>query len=259
MTTARSNLLNATFLAALCCGPACGQATQQTPAQMAESMVKADRAWSEKLNTGGAILTLVETARTNGRISFRLHAEGLPAGHVYSLLQWPITQRQPVVALPGVTMNAAGIAVCAGKPGTCGDASKPDDPIDLQTAPAQGEPLRFALVAQDDPNLRAAVKLVPIPNSGADRGCRVEAVRLTPHAELISVEASGFPANTEVNIIQNSEGEQQDGRRKTDETGKIVWAVLPVKAGSQSGSITIQVKASGCSPQVSVAWGTPPK
>ncbi len=264
MTTVHGSLWKVSFVVIAFSGFALGQTTAQNPTnsgysqaqQIAEAIVKTNNGWGEKLNASGAVLTVLETGRANGRISYRLHAEGLPKDHIYSLIQWPVTQRQPIVALQGVTINSSGIAVCAGRAGTCGDASKPDDPIDLQTAPVLGEPLRFALAAQDDKNLRAAIKLVPIPNFGVDQGCRVDAVLLTPHAELISIEASGFPTNTEVALTQDAEGEVHNAWQKIDGTGKLSWAVMPAKAGLKHGSVKIQVKAPGCSPQVSVAWGS---
>lgn len=250
-------------LAWFACAPVLGQSAAQSAADSgnaqatAETMIRMHNGWGERMNSSGAVLKLLETGRANGRIVYRLHAEGLPVDHIYSLIQWPVTQRQPVVALQGVTIDNSGTAVCAGRQGTCGDAAKPDDPIDLQTAPVRGEPLRFALVAQDDPKLRAAIKVVPIPYSGADKGCRVDGVLLTPHGELLSIEGSGFPANTEVVLAQNSEGEVHQAPQKSDAAGKVVWALMPAKAGSKTGTVKIQVKAPGCRPEVSVPWGTP--
>lgn len=223
--------------------------------EIATAIVKAHNAWGVKLNSAGAVLTLAETARDQGRITYRLYAKGLDLGYIYSLVQWPVTQKEPSVALTGVTFDKSGMAICAGKPGMCGDPAKPDDPIDLQTFPVKGEPLRFAMVAQDDPQLRALVKIVPVPNRGKDKGCQVEAVLLMPHAELIWVEASNFPPNTELTLVQDSEGEIQKSQPKTDSTGQYAWAIMPAKAGLKGGTIEIRVQGPACGPSLSVPWG----
>jgi len=223
--------------------------------ELATALVRANDAWGEKISSHGAVLSLVETARHGGRITYRLQAKGLPTDHVYALIQWPVTQKEPSAVLDGVTISESGYAVCAGKPGTCGDPTNPDDPIDLQTAPVQGEPLRFALVAHDDPNLRAAVKTVPVPNSAVDNNCRIDAVLLMPHAELIWLEASRFPAGTALTLTQNSAGDVQVSHPRTDGTGSFAWAILPSKAGAKSGTVQMELKAPDCSPRISVAWG----
>lgn len=223
--------------------------------ELATAMVKAHNAWGVKLNSAGAVLTLAETVRDQGRISYRLYAKGLPLDHIYSLLQWPVTQKEPSVALTGVTFDKSGMAICAGKSGMCGDPAKPDDPIDLQTFPVKGEPLRFAIVAQDDPQLRALVKIVPVPNRGEDKGCQVEAVLLMPHAELIWLEAINFPPNTELALAQDSEGEIHESKAKADSTGLYEWAIMPAKAGLRRGTIKIRVQGPACGPSLSVPWG----
>src|SRR5579875_2440607 len=62
--------------------------------QIAEAIVKMNSSWGEKLNASGAVLKLVETGRANSRITYRLQTEGLPANHIYSLIEWAVTQRQ---------------------------------------------------------------------------------------------------------------------------------------------------------------------
>jgi hypothetical protein len=232
-----------------------GSSSHAEATQLATAMVKANDAWGEKLNSNGAVLTLKETAREGSGISYRLYGKGLPTEHVYALIQWPVTQKEPSGVLTGVTFDKSGLAVCAGKLGTCGDPAKPDDPIDLRTSPVKGEPLRFAIVAQDDAQIRAAVKAVPVPNAGEDNGCRLDAVLLMPHAELLWLEATKVPSHSELTIIQDSEGEIQKTKAQTDVAGRYAWAIMPAKAGLKTGTVKIRVQAPGCNPQVSVRWG----
>ncbi len=131
---------------------------------VAKQMLAAYRNWGPGLNTEGVTLTVTGAPRGGGALAYRLHADGLPRNHVYNLLQWPVTQLSLSVALPGVTFDESGLAICAGQPGTCGDPAKPNDPSDVVVLPAKGEPFRFGVVAEDDEKLRAFVKIVPVPN-----------------------------------------------------------------------------------------------
>jgi len=240
-----------------------GQSRTEDPAsssdagatQLAAAMVKANDAWGEKLNSNGAVLTLQETARNGSGISYRLYGKGLPTDYVYTLLQWPVTQKEPTAVLKGVTFDKSGLAVCAGKSGTCGDPSKPDDPIDLRTSPVKGEPLRFAIVAQEDAQIRAALKTVPVPIVGKDNGCQLQAVLLTPHAELLWLEATKIPIHSELTITQDSEGEVLKRNAQADEAGRYAWAAMPAKAGLKTGTVKIRIQTPSCNPQVSVRWG----
>jgi hypothetical protein len=94
-----------------------GSLSEARAKELAAAMVKAHNAWGISVNSAGAVLTLTETARDQGRISYRLYAKGLPPDHVYSLLQWPISQKEPSMALPGVTFDKSGMAICAAPKG----------------------------------------------------------------------------------------------------------------------------------------------
>ena len=64
-------------------------------------------------------LAIVEQSHTGAEFRYRLQATGIPANSIVTLVSWPVTQREPVENLRGVTFNDMGIAVCAGRPGTC--------------------------------------------------------------------------------------------------------------------------------------------
>ena len=232
--------------------------TQQQALEMATNLMQAHIGWGPELNSPGATLAIKEIAREGGTVSLGLHATGLPKDKVYVLFQWPVTQVKPVPALRGVTFDDNGIAVCAGRPGTCGKADKPNDPIELTAVPALGEPFRFAVAAEDDPNIKAYAKVVPMPVEAEDKGCRLRGVVLMPHGLLIGVEASGYPADTVIDFHSDSAGEVQDSRPKTDAKGRYLTAVLPVKAGVAVGNVRIRASAGQCKPEISLPWTAPP-
>ena len=78
---------------------------------------------------------------------------------------------------------------------------------------------------------------------------------LTPGAELVLIEGSGFPANSELKMDSDSEGERHSGMGKADQDGRYVNAMLPYKKGILRGTLNVTLKSAGCSPSVAVPWG----
>jgi hypothetical protein len=234
--------------------PDAGAISEAQVRELAAGMVKAHRGWGPGLNAPGAALTLEETSHEGGVVVYTLYASGLPRDRIYTLIQWPVTSLKPVVALSGVTFDRLGRAICAGKPDTCGDPAKPDDPIDLTSSPAKGEPFRFEVVAEDDETLRAFVKIVPLPIVAEDKGCRLEAVLLMPRAALVLLQATNFPPDVDIAMTSDSEGEVHKTRPRTDAKGAYVSAIMPAKAHLMNGTVKIHIKGPSCDPQISVPW-----
>ena len=217
------------------------------------SLVKMHDAWGPKASSPNTRLTIKESARSGQVIKFRLYAEGVPKDGIYTIVTWPVTQKGPSQSLAGVTLDESGLAICSGKPGTCG-GDKPNDPIDLTVQPVPGEPLRLGLVSEDGAT-KLFAKVVPIPLRGEDRGCAVEGVLLTPGAELVLIEGSGFPANGELQMDSDSEGERHSEKKKADADGRYVSAMLPYKKGVTRGTLRVVLKSAGCSASIKVPWG----
>lgn len=211
--------------------------------------------WGPKASSPNLTLSLVEESQVGASFRYGLKATGVPAGAVFTLGAWPVTQKQPEDVLHGVTFNKDGVGICAGRPGTCGDPANPDDPIHIPFVAVPGEPIRVAIVSSDGA-LKAFAKVVPIPVQGEDRGCKVSATLLTPGAELLFLEGTGFAPNSEIVMASDSEGEKHDFKGKgADAQGRYTSAVLPYKTGLTHGTVNIVLKGSSCSPAVKVAWG----
>jgi hypothetical protein len=210
-------------------------------------------AWGPKASSPNTRLTIKESARSGQLIQFRLYAEGVPKDAIYTVVTWPVTQKGPSQSLAGVTLDESGVAICAGRPGTCG-GDKPNDPIDFTVQPVPGEPLRLGLVSEDGAT-KVFAKVVPIPLRGEDRGCAVEGVLLTPGAELVLIEGSGFPANGDLQMDSDSKGERHGEKKKADADGRYVSAMLPHKKGATGGILKVTLKSAGCSPSIKVPWG----
>lgn len=238
----------------------CGRALAQAPATEAETMkaieqlVRSHSGWSSALNTPGATLDLEEMSRAGNEIAYRLRGSGLPSGKRYTLIQWPVTG-DPVEAMRGITFNETGIAICAGSPGTCGTPDVPNDPIRFVLHPALGEPFRIALAAENEPTVRALLKVVPVPNEGRDKGCRVQAVLLRPQAQIVILESSGFAAGAELTLESESAGERVTGKGKADAAGAYSSMLLPYVKGRSGGTTRVRLRSSACAPSVAFRWG----
>jgi hypothetical protein len=221
-----------------------------------QQLVRMQSAWGPKANSAGAALTLTERSRgtVDGHavVRYRMTASGLPKDKKYSLLIWPLGG-QPQGVMSGVTIDATGTAICAGKAGTCrGD--KPDDPIDLAMQAGSGEIKRVALIAEDK-SAQVFASVVPFPNRASDGGCSLEATLVTPKAEAVMLSATGFKPSIALDIEVNSEGEIQRPSGKTDANGVYEWVVLPFKRGLTEGRAQISVHSNSCNPSLSFAWG----
>lgn len=224
--------------------------------ELITQIAQLNQVWGAKLTTPGASLKLKLISGNPTRpFKYHLYAQGLPKDAIFSIMQWPVTQNQPSELLGGVTLNAEGLAVCAGKPGRCGSADKPDDPIDYVFNPVKGEPVRLALVTQQAPKKQAFVKIVPIPIEAVDRGCRLDAVVLMPRAEEVLIEGSGFKPGEELATNSSSAGEHLAGKSKADPKGQFFSVVLPHRKGERNGTTRFEVKAPECSPAVEFPWG----
>jgi hypothetical protein len=243
------------ILLILCCSSAVyGQNSPPPVEEAATRLVRLYEAWGPKANTAGASLVIKEASRSGQTFRFRLIASGVPKDAVYSIVTWPVTVRQPTVALTGVTLNGSGLAVCAGAAGTCGSADKPNDPIDIAFQPVPGEPLRLGLVSNDGAS-RVFAKLVPVPLAAADRGCRIEAVLLLPGAEVVLVVGSGFPPDADLTMDSDSAGERHTASGKANSDGRYISAFLPYVQGVARGATNVRLAAAGCSPTLRFPWG----
>ena len=227
----------------------------QTIQDLARRIASQHHAWGPALNKPNTSLSLKETARSGPTISYQLYASGLPHNRHYLLLSWPVTQKEPSVVLHGVTLDDNGLAVCAGKPDTCGSPDKLNDPIDLKLNPAKGEPFRVALICSDDRNVKAFAKTVPLPNQSIDKGCSIQSVLLTPRAEEVAIEGTGFEPSADLTFESSSSGERHSVRAKADADGNYFSVMLPYRQGEQHGTTQVTIKSSACSPVLTFTWG----
>jgi hypothetical protein len=212
--------------------------------------------WGPKMNTPGAAITLKETHRERTQsgtaVYYRLFGSGLENDAVYTLFSTSLGLAT-APALEGVTFDPSGLAVCAGKPGTC-TSDRPNDPIDLAVFAAKGEPKRFAAISEDKES-KAFTFVVPFPILGKDRGCTIEAILLTAKAEAVLIRGSSFAAGIEVHFTGVSEGETQQSDSKADGEGNLYVVALAYVKGKSRGKAKVTLQSAACSPSLSFEWG----
>lgn len=224
------------------------------PQEAVTNLIRMHNAWGPNASTPGTSIAFQAAGRDGQTLKYHLRAKGLSKDKQYTLVSWPVTQKAPTQLLGGVTLDPTGLAICAGTPGTCGNSAKPNNPIDLTLHTVPGEPARFGLVAVDN-STKTFGKFVPVPLRGTASGCTAEAFLLTPGAELVIVEGSGFPVNSEIAMDSDSEGEIHSQKAKTDANGRYQGAMLPYKQGVARGTVKVVLKSAKCSPAVEVPWG----
>jgi hypothetical protein len=234
---------------------ASAQVTEQNaPAVMAE-LARQDQAWNPKSNSPGVSIKVSEVRRSEAhQIYYQLTASGFPPNLKYTIATWPANRLKPQAGTTGVTLDASGLAVCAGTPGTCrGDG--PNSPIQMQFSPVKSEPIRLSLVSDDEKHLRAFVSLVPIPNRATDKKCSLEEVMLAPLSSLVALQGIGFEPNENIQFLSESEGEHHDGQLKADADGNFFSAIGPGVKGKEKGTTRVSVISRGCSLSLSFPWG----
>jgi hypothetical protein len=222
-----------------------------------DSLLAAQHEWGSKMSTPGATISLRETSRgkvdDHTVVRYRIVSSGLPRDQTYSLVMWQLGG-QPQVSLVGVSLDQTGLAVCAGRAGTCGDRAKSNDPIDLVMFGGLGETKRFGLIASDK-KARAFASVVPFPNRASDAECTLEATLVTPQAEAVMLFGSGFKAGARLDLEIRSEGETQHPTANANEKGIYEGVILPFRKGFVNGRTQASIHSGNCSPAVSFSWG----
>jgi hypothetical protein len=232
----------------------CQVTEANAPAVMAD-VAKRHQGWNPKQNSPGVSIKLTEVRRAAPHvIVYELIASGFPPGLKFTIVTWSANQLKGQAAMSGVTLQASGRAVCAGTPGTC-EGNGPDDPIDLQFSPVKGEPIRLALISEDEKHLRAFVNFIPIPQRVSEKGCSLEEVMLAPNSALVVLQGSGYDPNADVQFKSESEGEHHDGPVKVDSDGNFYFALGQGVKGKERGTTKLSVSSPKCSLSLIIPWG----
>jgi hypothetical protein len=78
---------------------------------------------------------------------------------------------------------------------------------------------------------------------------------LTPGAELVLIEGTGFPSTAEITMDSESAGERHSAKGKTDADGLYTSALLPYREGAVKGTTKVTLVTAKCAPSLNVQWG----
>jgi hypothetical protein len=215
--------------------------------------------FGKKMNSPGVDLSLKEISRsrTSDRtlVRYELYATGLSGDAAYALFKIQISG-QILKQLDGVTLDADGRAICAGRKGTC-SGSTPNDPINLVFFAGKSEPIRLSLASNDESHpLRGFIQVIPFPNSITDKGCKLESILGTPKGELTYIQGSGFEPNEDLTMDSESYGEKNHAVTKAETDGSYFAVALPNILGKPSGTTKWSVRGRNCNPILNFPWGT---
>ena len=146
-----------------------------------------------------------------------------------------------------------GVLVCSGRPGFCqGDG--PDDPINIKTTAALGEPKRIAVVSVDG-TVAAFAEAVPFPIEASDENCKLSVVRIDTLAETVVARATGFVADESLTVTTQSNDEGATTRNAAGPQGNWTSVIVGAPKGQTKGKTSIIVTGQHCKVAVSFDWG----
>lgn len=222
---------------------ALGQVTEANAPAMMQDLAKKHQAWGPKLNSLGVSIKLREVERSSPKIWYEMQATGFPSGLTYTIVTWPANKLAPQQGMTNLRIDSSGRVICD------------NGPIRLQFSPVKSEPIRIALVSDDEKHLRAVVNFAPVPNRASDKGCSLEDIMLAPNSALVAIQGAGFKPNADVKFVSESEGEKHDGQIKADSEGNFFFAIGQGVKGKEKGVTKMSVVSSECSVPLSIPWG----
>jgi hypothetical protein len=226
--------------------------------KIVQRSVNIHKSWGPSMNSPGASVEIKEIYRRPGAgqtiVAYHVYVKGVPLAKNYTLMQADIVTGKISTTMEGVTFDKDGLAICAGRPETCGEPDKPDDPIDFILPSQRGEPHHLSLVSEDG-QAKVFFSIIPFPIFTTDHGCTVELTPLMAQAALVYVKASGFSPNEKLKFESDSEFEARHQDVQADAQGVYDSALLPAVKGIASGTVRVTVRGKSCAPTATIDWG----
>jgi hypothetical protein len=172
----------------------------------------------------------------------------------YSLIAWPIVFREPATMMEGLEIGPDGTVFCpADATLSCAQNFKGKSLV-LSYMPSKGEIFRHALIS-DDHKSRVFFSIVPDPIIYSDKGCSLEAVRLSPAFELVLIRGKGFQPAEPLSFHSQSYQEVHDLPVTADSEGQFQANFTPFVKARTAGTSEVAVKGKNCSPSLAFDWG----
>ncbi|HEU5182065.1 MAG TPA: hypothetical protein VFW45_14870 [Candidatus Polarisedimenticolia bacterium] len=234
-------------------------------AAVPESSPEGPRYEYSSKNSPGVELKLKEMSREKrGKVTFvhyKLSATGFNPGKELSLYSWVWSTKNGNLSQSGFRVDDAGKVACpqpeppkvSETPKTQCQAGLEENDINAIGFLA-GQVYMLGLISPDGEQ-KGFVEVIPFPIEAEDRGCRLQAKRLSLNADTWLIEGDGFKPEEAIHYAFKGPGGSYEASAKLKETGKVAFTITPPDSGTLHGSVTVTVEASACKPVLRFKWG----
>ncbi len=187
---------------------------------------------------------------------YRVFAEGAPRNKVYVWGVWqdsgdPISQPGDLYA------NERGLLLTHRPlPEEAFSLQVPGSEFYISPEADSAVPLRYGLYSRDTEVIIPGT-LVPQPIASVDHGCRLEVRIAQPNAAAVLLVADGFPLDSKVPLVVESESETLNVAMDTDSGGHAIVAAFPFVSEVAQGNLKATAEGPDCLPSVTLPWGGP--
>ena len=233
---------------------------EQDAVQRANRLVSVSDGWAKgKPSTPGSSVEVREVSRRFEQgiliVQYHVFVKGVPKDQTYTSVNWPINAAGPSDTMYGLTISDDGLVICAGRePDQCSSPKGKDDPVEFTFLPGRAEIYRQALVSADL-GTKVYFAVVPDPILEKNKGCSLEAVRLTPKFETVMIRGKGYKPNEDLQFLSNSYNEAQNMKVKANADGEFVASLLPFVKDKATGKTNVELRGANCAPKVTFEWG----
>jgi hypothetical protein len=185
---------------------------------------------------------------------YRVFAIGAPENKVYAWRVWQ-SGDEPRSQPGDLYVNARGLLMTH-RPSSEEEYSLRIPGAEFYVSPeaASAVPLRFDIASRDN-ELAIPGTLVPQPVVAEDHGCRLEVRIAEPNATAVLFVADGFPMESKIPLVLESEGQTANMTIITDSAGHAIVAGFPYVPGKTQGTLRATAEGPDCLPSVTLPWG----
>jgi hypothetical protein len=195
-----------------------------------------------------------QASAKNGVPHYRVFAVGAPENKVYAWRVWQ-AGAEPKSEPGDLYVNARGLLMThRPQPEEEYSLRAPGSEFYLSPQADSAAPLRYDIFSRDN-QLGIPGTLVPQPVSAEDHGCRLEVRIAQPNATAVLFVADGFPLESKIPLVLESEGQTANMTMITDSAGHAIVAGFPYVPGKTQGTLRATAEGGDCLPSVSLPWG----
>lgn len=223
--------------------------------------VRWDAPMADNLNPEGLRLRFEkiegQDAHQTGSAKYRVYAEGAPENKIYKLSVWQVGQK--LTAQPqDLFVNGQGL-VMTQRPKAEQESSfrAPGSELCLTPQAKTAEPVRYLLTSKDE-QLSIQGTLVPDPLVAQDQECTLELRIAEPGATAVLIVTDGFPAQIQMPVVLESEGQSAHMMVAVDAGGHAEVADFPATPGKAQGTLKVTAEGQSCLPSAVLPWSTAP-